>query len=178
MRKYPWLHRPVSSLFTHSCTLPGRPEVVGTLPIEWNTANKNPTTMWGSKGRWMQPPDAGCERDPATSPLSHIQSFRTGHHSSALKLITPSPAAVMPRGKTWSTAHTQETKPATQILPLVTHPTKNTDYYHQCWLWKLFNAGCCEKFIDCKYNPCAKGSHSWIDDVIRSPSAPGSSRTA
>lgn len=99
MRKYPWLHRPISSLFTHSCTLPGRPEVVECSPLN-ETANKKPTTMWGIKGRWMQPPDAGCERDPATSPLSNIQSFGTGHHhGTALKLITPSPAAVMPQGQ-------------------------------------------------------------------------------
>lgn len=53
----------------------------------------NPTALWGSDGRWLQPQGLwklACH-------LPTFQSFRTGHQSTALKLSTPSPA-MMPLG--------------------------------------------------------------------------------
>lgn len=98
MRKYPWLHRPISSLFTHSCTLPGRPEVVGMLPTEWNTANKTQLPCEEAK-------EGGCShRMRAVKGILPPPHFLTRSPSgrdttAALKLITPSPAAIMPQGQ-------------------------------------------------------------------------------
>lgn len=69
----------------------------------------------------MQAPDAGCERDPATPPLSNMQSFGTGHHGTALKLITPSPAAVMPQGQ--DVIHSTQRKQSLRHKPCHCSPT-------------------------------------------------------
>lgn len=161
--KYHWLQRPTSSSFTAQLYFPWEARDSRSVPHRHSPCQE---VKEGGCGRsnYKSCPPTSCFLMSSPSGWD-----MTAQHSTARKLILP-----LQSQHSRSTAHTKETKAASQILldfpptlpQMLTITIRSWLWTTIIQLWLLWKV-----HTDCKQTPCVKESQIQVDDVIRSFSA-------